>query len=109
MDVVSRPRLLLILNSTSLPPSLVITPTKSPYLTDISPQPNPATHAHQLKLWSELVLSWARHERVFVVNVDSPEPGEVFGNKAIGRESKQRGASERSQPAGHTAMCDSQP
>lgn len=49
-------------------------------------QPNPATQQHQLALWTELVLAWAKHDRVFTVNADSPEPGDVFNNKAIGRE-----------------------
>jgi ESCRT-II complex subunit VPS25 len=50
-------------------------------------QPNPSTLAHQLGLWTNLVLNWARHSRVWEVNSDSPEPGEVFVNKQIGRES----------------------
>jgi len=36
-------------------------------------------------LWTSLILSWARHERVFVVNCDSPDPGELFVHKAIKR------------------------
>lgn len=32
------------------------------------------------------MLAWAKHDRVFSVNADSPEPGDVFNNKAIGRE-----------------------
>jgi hypothetical protein len=53
---------------------------------DPSLQPNPSTQAHQLALWSELILGWAKHDRVFSVNVDSPEPGEVFANTKIQRE-----------------------
>lgn len=49
-------------------------------------QPNPTTQQHQLALWTELVLAWAKHDRVFSVNADSPEPGDVFNNKTIGRE-----------------------
>lgn len=49
-------------------------------------QPNPVTQQHQLALWSELVLAWARHDRVFAVNAESPDPGDIFANKAIGRE-----------------------
>jgi len=48
-------------------------------------QPNPSTLAHQTSLWTTLILSWARHQRIWTVNCDSPEPGEVFLNKAIGR------------------------
>ncbi|KAL1413447.1 hypothetical protein Q8F55_001214 [Vanrija albida] len=48
-------------------------------------QPNPSTLAHQLKLWTEIVLGWARHDRVFAVNADSPDAGAVFANRAIGR------------------------
>ncbi|EKD02948.1 hypothetical protein A1Q2_02779 [Trichosporon asahii var. asahii CBS 8904] len=48
-------------------------------------QPNPTTQQHQLALWTELVLAWAKHDRVFSVNADSPEPGDVFNNKTIGR------------------------
>ncbi|CAK9785673.1 ESCRT-II complex, vps25 subunit [Cutaneotrichosporon oleaginosum] len=48
-------------------------------------QPNPSTQAHQLTLWSEIILGWAKHDRVFSVNADSPEPGEVFTNGKIQR------------------------
>lgn len=50
-------------------------------------QPNPTTLSHQLGLWTTLTLNWARHGRVWEVNVDSPQPGEVFVNKSIGRKS----------------------
>jgi hypothetical protein len=51
-------------------------------------QPNPQTQAHQLNLWSALVLSWARHQRIWTVNTDAKEGdlGEVFWNKGIRRE-----------------------
>jgi hypothetical protein len=51
-------------------------------------QPNPQTQAHQLNLWSALVLSWARHQRIWAVNTDAKEGdlGEVFWNKGIRRE-----------------------
>ncbi|ODN87735.1 ESCRT-II complex subunit VPS25 [Cryptococcus wingfieldii CBS 7118] len=50
-------------------------------------QPNPQTLAHQLLLWRNLFLEWARHERVFEVNVDSAGKDVlgVFANKGIGR------------------------
>ncbi|ORX34044.1 ESCRT-II complex subunit-domain-containing protein [Kockovaella imperatae] len=48
-------------------------------------QPNPSTLSHQLTLWTNLVLSWAAHERMFMLNCDSPEPGQVFHNKSIKR------------------------
>ncbi|WVQ75785.1 hypothetical protein IAR50_005418 [Cryptococcus sp. DSM 104548] len=50
-------------------------------------QPNPQTLAHQLVLWRRLLLDWARHERVFEVNVDSADKDllGVFENKSIGR------------------------
>ena len=51
-------------------------------------QPNLTTQAHQVELWSKLVLDWARAERVFTVDVDAAggDLGEVFENKAIKRE-----------------------
>ncbi|KAK4688862.1 ESCRT-II complex subunit VPS25, partial [Tremellales sp. Uapishka_1] len=48
-------------------------------------QPSPSTLAHQIGLWKNLVLSWAKHARVFVVDCENDEPGEVFRNKAIDR------------------------
>lgn len=53
-------------------------------------QPNPQTQAHQLNLWSTLILSWARHTRTWSVNVDAKEGdlGEVFWNRGIRRESQ---------------------
>lgn len=60
-------------------------------LTPVRLQPNPSTLAHQLELWTQLVLSWARHDRVFTVNCDAADGGgEVFWNKAIKRRSKSR-------------------
>ncbi|KAK8847571.1 hypothetical protein IAR55_005430 [Kwoniella newhampshirensis] len=47
-------------------------------------QPNPSTLSHQLELWRNLVLNWARHDRVFEVNADG-EVGEAFHNKRIKR------------------------
>jgi len=51
-------------------------------------QPNPATQAHQVELWSKLVLDWARAMRVFSIDVEAggADVGEVFENKAIKRE-----------------------
>ncbi|WWD21661.1 hypothetical protein CI109_106147 [Kwoniella shandongensis] len=47
-------------------------------------QPNPSTLSHQLELWRNLVLSWARHDRVFEVNTEG-DVGDVFNNKTIKR------------------------
>ncbi len=50
-------------------------------------QPNPATLAQQLNLWTALVMSWAKHERVFEVNCDAVDGGgEVFFNRSINSE-----------------------
>lgn len=49
-------------------------------------QPNPSTLSHQIDLWTTLVLNWARHARIWEINVDSPDPPEVFVNKSINRE-----------------------
>ncbi|RXK39211.1 hypothetical protein M231_03568 [Tremella mesenterica] len=48
-------------------------------------QPNLSTRSHQLDLWSSLVLSWARFRKVFMINVEVIDPGEVFINKDIDR------------------------
>lgn len=48
-------------------------------------QPNPSTLSHQLGLWTNLVLNWARHERIWEINVDTPDPPEVFMNRTINR------------------------
>lgn len=72
-----------------------------------SVQPNPATQSHQISLWSNLILGWARHDRVFQVNVDSPEPGEVFVNKAIGREEGGSGLADARTAAACWAECGS--
>ncbi|CAD6572847.1 MAG: hypothetical protein TREMPRED_000645 [Tremellales sp. Tagirdzhanova-0007] len=48
-------------------------------------QPNPTTQAHQLTLWTTLILDWARHDRVFSVNCDALDAGQVFRNKIIDR------------------------
>lgn len=37
------------------------------------------------------MLNWARFSRVWEVNTDSPQPGDVFVNKTIGRESSEWG------------------
>ncbi|TXT15685.1 hypothetical protein VHUM_00188 [Vanrija humicola] len=73
----------------ALRPTTTRTGYKLPALWSFPPfftlQPNPATQAHQLALWTEIVLGWARHDRVFTVNSDSADAGEVFANKAINR------------------------
>ncbi|KAK1921761.1 ESCRT-II complex subunit-domain-containing protein [Papiliotrema laurentii] len=50
-------------------------------------QPNPSTMAHQVELWSKLVLDWARVNRVFMVHCEAggDDTPEVFHNKAIRR------------------------
>lgn len=53
-------------------------------------QPNPATLAHQIELWTKLILDWARHGKVFMVNVEGVAGdglGEVFENATIRRKS----------------------
>ncbi|WOO77150.1 Vacuolar protein-sorting-associated protein 25 [Vanrija pseudolonga] len=76
-------------DSGALRPTTTSSGYKLPALWSFPPfftlQPNPATQAHQLALWSEIVLGWARHDRVFAVNADSPDAGDVFVNKAINR------------------------
>jgi ESCRT-II complex subunit VPS25 len=62
-------------------------------------QPNPSTLSHQLGLWTTLVLNWARFSRVWEVNTDSPQPGDVFVNKTIGRESLREGVRSTKQKA----------
>lgn len=50
-------------------------------------QPNTQTLAHQLNLWTNLILNWAKFERVWRVDTEGVEPGEVFSNRSIQRES----------------------
>ena len=53
-------------------------------------QPNPQTFAHQLTLWTRLLLSWAKHHKVFRIDAGAADGGdcrEVLENKSIGRES----------------------
>lgn len=56
-----------------------LTPTKSTLTSYIyppvwsfppffTPQPNPSTHAHQLSLWTDLVLSFCRFHRIFILS-----------------------------------------
>ncbi|KAJ9094683.1 hypothetical protein QFC21_005840 [Naganishia friedmannii] len=49
-------------------------------------QPNPQTFAHQLGLWTQLVLSWAKFHRAFTLNASAVDGGdcrEAFHNPAI--------------------------
>ncbi|KAG7527693.1 hypothetical protein FFLO_06680 [Filobasidium floriforme] len=51
-------------------------------------QPNPQTFAHQLTLWTRLILSWAKYHRVFRIDAGAADGGdcrEVLENKSIGR------------------------
>lgn len=52
----------------------------------ISLQPNPQTFAHQIGLWTQLLLSWAKFHRVFFLDAGAFDGGdckEVFHNQAI--------------------------
>jgi hypothetical protein len=57
-------------------------------------QPNLTTQAHQVELWSQLILDWSRAERVFMVDVEAGggDLCEVFENKTIKRESGGKGS-----------------
>jgi ESCRT-II complex subunit VPS25 len=49
-------------------------------------QPNPQTFAHQIGLWTQLLLSWAKFHRVFTLDagaVDGGDCRDVFHNTAI--------------------------
>ncbi|EGR47354.1 uncharacterized protein TRIREDRAFT_64485 [Trichoderma reesei QM6a] len=48
-------------------------------------QPNIAIHHAQLTKWSALVLSYARHHRLFRLVVSSAAESELFHNRAINR------------------------
>ncbi|KAI5451166.1 hypothetical protein NCC49_002042 [Naganishia albida] len=51
-------------------------------------QPNPQTFAHQIGLWTQLLLSWAKFHRVFTLDagaVDGGDCRDVFHNSAINR------------------------
>ncbi|KAJ9108064.1 hypothetical protein QFC20_003633 [Naganishia adeliensis] len=51
-------------------------------------QPNPQTFAHQISLWTQLLLSWAKFHRVFTLDagaVDGGDCRDVFHNSAINR------------------------
>jgi ESCRT-II complex subunit VPS25 len=47
-------------------------------------QPNLTTRARQLSLWSQLILSYAAHNRLFRLSLSSPPP-DLFANPAIHR------------------------
>lgn len=47
-------------------------------------QPNLTTRARQLTLWSQLILSYATHNRIFRLSLSSPPP-DLFANPAIHR------------------------
>jgi hypothetical protein len=52
----------------------------------VSLQPNPQTFAHQIGLWTQLLLSWAKFHRVFTLDagaVDGGDCRDVFHNTAI--------------------------
>ena len=47
-------------------------------------QPNLTTRARQLSLWSQLILSYAAHYRLFRLSLSSPPP-DLFANQSIHR------------------------
>jgi len=47
-------------------------------------QPNLTTRARQLSLWSQLILSYAAHNRLFRLSLSSP-PANLFSNPALHR------------------------
>jgi len=47
-------------------------------------QPNLTTRARQLSLWSQLILSYAAHARLFRLSLSSPPP-DLFANPSIHR------------------------
>lgn len=50
-----------------------------------TPQPNASTLAHQLSLWTALVLSWARWHRVFELRAEDVGGADVWENKPLKR------------------------
>ena len=53
-------------------------------------QPVEQTRARQLSMWTELVLAYCAHARLFVVDADAP-PQELFANAALPRKLEPRG------------------
>ncbi|KAH0492656.1 hypothetical protein TgHK011_007600 [Trichoderma gracile] len=77
--------------STSTPTPATATPTGFIFPREYSfppfftRQPNLAIHHAQLTKWSALVLSYARHHRLFRLVVSSAAESELFHNRAINR------------------------
>lgn len=77
----------------SLPPALtsIVSPSGYTYPPIFSfppfftPQPNALTLAHQLSLWTALVLSWARWHRVFELRAEDVGGADVWENKPLKR------------------------
>ena len=53
-------------------------------------QPVEQTRARQLSMWTELVLAYCAHARLFVVDADAP-PQELFANAALPRKLEPQG------------------
>ena len=51
-----------------------------------SRQPNIETNSMRIQMWKDLILSYCRHNRVFVLNVrEDVATSPLFGNEAISR------------------------
>ncbi len=51
-----------------------------------SKQPNLETNAMRVQMWKDLILSYCRHHRVFVLNVrEAVATSPLFGNETISR------------------------
>ncbi|OAA51871.1 vacuolar protein-sorting-associated protein [Metarhizium rileyi] len=50
-----------------------------------TPQPNLTTHHAQLTKWSSLILSYARHHRLFKLSLSSASESDLFSNRRINR------------------------
>ncbi|KAF5134459.1 hypothetical protein MHUMG1_00451 [Metarhizium humberi] len=50
-----------------------------------TPQPNLTTHHAQLTKWSSLILSYAKHHRLFKLSLSSASDSALFSNRRINR------------------------
>ncbi|EFY90500.1 hypothetical protein J3458_000629 [Metarhizium acridum] len=50
-----------------------------------TPQPNLTTHHAQLTKWSSLILSYAKHHRLFKLSLSSASDSDLFSNRRIDR------------------------
>jgi ESCRT-II complex subunit VPS25 len=49
-------------------------------------QPNVETNSMRVQMWKDLILSYCKHNRIFVLNVrESVASSPLFGNEAISR------------------------